>query len=193
MTPASNSYTLPKISDGAACIDDTWTATLQMRRVARAQHTAIWTGSEMIVWGGLPRHLKYRRQIQSRAPILGQSPARRVRPEARSGQTAVWTGTEMIVWGGYGFSGSFEHGRQIRSRTWIVGQLPTQRMRLLARNSHVAVWTGSEMIIWGGLGGSDYLNTGGRYNPTTNSWLATTSLTRPSSDSGTPRCGLAAK
>ena len=36
---------------------------------------------------------------------------------------------------------------------------------------HTAVWTGSEMIVWGGLGAGGQLNTGGRYNPSTDSWL----------------------
>ena len=47
----AGSYTLPKISEGGGCIDDTWTATAGAP-AARAYHTAIWTGSEMIVWGG---------------------------------------------------------------------------------------------------------------------------------------------
>jgi hypothetical protein len=36
-----------------------------------------------------------------------------------------------------------------------------------------AVWTGTEMIVWGGWDGITDLNTGGRYNPTTNTWLGT--------------------
>ena len=36
---------------------------------------------------------------------------------------------------------------------------------------HTAVWTGSEMIVWGGTG-ANYFNTGGRYNPNTDSWTA---------------------
>ena len=44
-------YTLPEIAD--ACTDDTWTATTTANApVARYRHTAVWTGSEMIVWGG---------------------------------------------------------------------------------------------------------------------------------------------
>src|SRR6476660_899142 len=50
---AGTSYTLPRISDGAACSDDTWTATSTTNAPsARAGHTAVWTGTEMIVWGG---------------------------------------------------------------------------------------------------------------------------------------------
>ena len=47
------SFTLPTISDGAACSDDTWTATSTNNAPSnRPGHTAVWTGSEMIVWGG---------------------------------------------------------------------------------------------------------------------------------------------
>ena len=35
------------------------------------------------------------------------------------------------------------------------------------------------MIVWGGLGNSGYLNTGGRYNPGTNSWTATSTTNAP--------------
>jgi len=47
----SRNYTLPNIAEGG-CIEDTWTATAGAPS-ARSNHTAVWTGSEMIVWGGL--------------------------------------------------------------------------------------------------------------------------------------------
>jgi Galactose oxidase, central domain len=34
------------------------------------------------------------------------------------------------------------------------------------------------MIVWGGSNGS-YLNTGGRYDPSTNSWTATSTTNAP--------------
>jgi len=46
------SYALPKITEGG-CIDDSWTATAGAPS-GRGGHTAVWTGSEMIVWGGYP-------------------------------------------------------------------------------------------------------------------------------------------
>jgi hypothetical protein len=51
---ASASYSLPAISDRpGGCIDETWTAISTTNApAARASHTAVWTGSEMIVWGG---------------------------------------------------------------------------------------------------------------------------------------------
>jgi hypothetical protein len=46
--------TFGNIFEGAAtCSDDTWTPTSTTNApTARYQHTAVWTGSEMIVWGG---------------------------------------------------------------------------------------------------------------------------------------------
>ena len=53
-------------------------------------------------------------------------------------------------------------------------------MRPIAADYHTAVWTGSEMIVWGGSGISGVLNTGGRYNPSTDSWTATSTTNAPS-------------
>ena len=50
---ASARFTLPTIPHGVECVDDTWTATSTTNApTGRDQHTAVWTGSEMIVWGG---------------------------------------------------------------------------------------------------------------------------------------------
>src|SRR5437773_8764025 len=54
MAAVSTNYTLPMISSpSGGCTDDTWTPTrLTNAPAARPGHTAVWTGSEMIVWGG---------------------------------------------------------------------------------------------------------------------------------------------
>lgn len=43
----------------------------------------------------------------------------------------------------------------------------------MAREQHTAVWTGTRMIIWGGTNGTQYFNSGGVYDPATDSWSAT--------------------
>ena len=56
-----------------------------------------------------------------------------------------------------------------------------------SRSNHTAVWTGTEMLVWGGrtVVSSDRSNTGGRYNPATDSWsLISTMLGVPSSREG---------
>ena len=51
MAVASANYTLPSIFDvETACVDD-WVATPRSLGT-RSLHTAVWTGSEMIIWGG---------------------------------------------------------------------------------------------------------------------------------------------
>jgi hypothetical protein len=48
------------------------------------------------------------------------------------------------------------------------------------RELHTAVWTGIEMIVLGGNSIVAWLNTGGRYNPSTDFWTATTTTNAPS-------------
>ena len=64
-----------------------------------------------------------------------------------------------------------------------------------ARDVHTAVWTGSEMIVWGGVQQRRPLTSehGGRYNPATDSWMATSSSTRLPAETFTARCGPAAR
>jgi N-acetylneuraminic acid mutarotase len=51
------------------------------------------------------------------------------------------------------------------------------------RGTHTTVWTGSEMIVWGEAYQDPFsfvlLNTDGRYNPSTDSWTATSSNNAP--------------
>ena len=49
------------------------------------------------------------------------------------------------------------------------------------------------MIVWGGFGYGDILNTGGRYNPTDDSWTATRQPMRPVREAITLSFGLAVK
>src|SRR5438093_405990 len=100
----SANYALPVIaSPSVGCTDDTWTATSTTNApAARENHTAVWTGSEMIVWGGegsggfLNTGGRYNPGTDSWTATSTTSA-----PAARTPQTAVWPGREMIVWGGH--------------------------------------------------------------------------------------------
>src|SRR5262249_57906174 len=48
-----------------------------------------------------------------------------------------------------------------------------------ARETHRVVWTGREMVGWGGADCRGEKNTGGRYNPGTDSWTATSTTDGP--------------
>jgi hypothetical protein len=61
------------------------------------------------------------------------------------------------------------------------------------RVEHTAVWTGSEMIVWGGARLNSRVNTGGRYDPVTDSWTKTSNTNALLPESFTRQCGLVAK
>ncbi|HEU5181897.1 MAG TPA: hypothetical protein VFW45_14000, partial [Candidatus Polarisedimenticolia bacterium] len=52
----------------------------------------------------------------------------------------------------------------------------------LPRSNHAAVWTGSLMLVWGGKGDRDpfLFNTGGRYDPATDTWSSMSTNGAPS-------------
>ena len=81
---------------------DSWETTSIVPNTPGAvkEHTAIWTGNEMIVWGGgLPATYIGGRYNPSVDQWLQTSIGPGV-PEPRFAHTAVWTGIKMIVWGG---------------------------------------------------------------------------------------------
>ncbi len=168
-------YTLPKISDGdTPCVDDTWTATnITNAPTRRLSHTAVWTGSEMIIWGGFDNHDyfgtggRYNPTTDSWAATSTINA-----PAGRAFHTAVWTGTEMMVWGGGILNTDFDTGGRYNPGTDSWEATSTTNAPD-PRSYHTAVWTGSEMIVWGGRDGTSYFDTGGRYNPSTDTWIAT--------------------
>jgi N-acetylneuraminic acid mutarotase len=180
MTVPPASYTLPKLSDGGSCNENTWTVTAAPPE-ARDFHTAVWTGSEMIIWGGEANNSLLNSggrydpatDTWTFTNIAGA-------PSSRSHHTAVWTGTEIIVWGGRDNSFSVVNtgGRyNPGTNTWTTTSTTNAPT---GRDLHSAVWTGSQMIVWGGVDDSfNDVNTGGRYNPGTNSWTATTTSNAP--------------
>jgi N-acetylneuraminic acid mutarotase len=184
---ATANYTLPAISHGASgCTDDTWTATsITNAPYARDYHTTIWTGSEMIVWGGTDNNLNYLNTGGRYNPSTDTwtTTSTADAPAARYIHTAVWTGTEMIVWGGYDASGPLNTGGRYNpsTDTWTA----TSTMGApVSRAYHTAAWSGGEMIVWGGNDKSNHFNTGGRYNPSTDTWTATSTTSAPSARSG---------
>jgi N-acetylneuraminic acid mutarotase len=181
MAAVNAKYTLPAISSpSGVCIDDTWTPTsITFVPGARAGHTAVWTGSEMIVWGGYDLNHSFNtggRYNPSTDTWTATSTINA--PSARSGHTAVWTGSEMVIWGGTNGVAFFNTGGRYNpsADSWTATGTTNAPA---GRWGHTAVWTGSEMIVWGGIGNGMLLNTGGRYDPSTDSWTATSTTNAP--------------
>jgi N-acetylneuraminic acid mutarotase len=192
MAAVTADYTLPvigrlsgKSKPSGTCTDDMWTPTNSTNAPdGRYQHTAVWTGSEMIVWGGtnfirdFDTGGRYNPSTDSWTATSTHG-----QPAGRAVHTAVWTGSEMIVWGGCGYLGcgygpSMNAGGRYNpsSDSWTASSLTNAPS---ARGYHTAVWTGSQMIVWGGWNGISDLNTGGKYDPSTDSWTATSTTNAP--------------
>jgi N-acetylneuraminic acid mutarotase len=165
---------------------DSWTATSTTNAPeARYYHTSVWTGSEMIVWGGtdsIPNHT-YLHTGGRYNPKTDSWTATSVPNDVlgRAGHTGVWTGSEMIVWGGADetFNDTNTGGRyDPSSDSWMTTSTVTAPS---AREQHTAVWTGSEMIVWAGIFCCPLIdfNDGGRYNPGTDSWVPTSTTNAP--------------
>lgn len=180
---------IAQAASASTCVEDTWdNGVLDDLPAPRWSHKAVWTGSVMIVWGGdrsapLNTGGRYDPATDSWAPTsVANAPA------ARSGHTAIWTGSRMIVWGGQTGSTYHNTGAQYDpiTDTWT----PTSTTNAPAgRWLHTGVWTGSHMIVWGGsfeeqIDKFVYLNTGGRYDPATNTWTPLSTTTAPSGRHG---------
>jgi N-acetylneuraminic acid mutarotase len=162
---------------------DQWAATAALGAPSgRSDHTAVWTGARMIVWGGCNSGAGCQNDGASYDPNGSGTwtplPAIN-RPEARGRHTAVWTGNQMIVWGGSNTSGAKLNtgGRYDVVAGWSATTLTNAPG---GRQDHTAIWNGAIMIVWGGLGTSgNALNDGGRYDPVADAWSATTLVNAP--------------
>ena len=162
---------------------NTWAATSTTGAPSKRQnHTAVWTGSKMIVWGGFPDGVGgfYANTGGLYDPATDSWTAMSTTgaPSGRYYHTAVWTGSKMIVWGGSGSSGYANTGGVYDPATDSWTAMSTTGAPS-ARQYHTAVWTGTRMIVWGGYGASGYANTGGVYDPATNTWAAITTTAAP--------------
>jgi N-acetylneuraminic acid mutarotase len=160
----------------------------------RAYHASVWTGTEMIVWGGRvttqSTYSKTGGRYDPQSDTWTATRADSTAPSERWRHTMVWTGTEAIVWGGAGPPNDCAQPKRWNNGghynpetdTWTSTTGPSVSPPLQGRTDHSAVWTGSEMIVWGGetldtsgclIVEQVYLRTGARYNPATKQWVAT--------------------
>ena len=151
----------------------------------RQHHTAVWTGSEMFVWGGgesgtfLNTGGRYHFATDTWQPIPTSGA-----PSGRWLHGAVWTGTEMLIWGGrdnfFPSAGNKGDGGRYNPTSNSWRSISAERAPS-PRSQSATIWTGSEMIIWGGVAdGTITLNTGARYNPATDTWTTITTNGAPS-------------
>ena len=177
---ATGSRFTPSISGGS------WSATVATLAsgvpAARMGHVAVWTGSKMIIWGGI----NLAGLLNDGAmydPVLNQWTAINLpdAPEVRMNATAVWATDRMVVWGGMGEAGELNSGGQLIFSNGVPNrwQATTNSNAPYPRIGHTATWTGSKMIIWGGQSGSIPLGDGAVYSTTADQWTTVSSTNAP--------------
>jgi N-acetylneuraminic acid mutarotase len=182
---------------------DTWRSMNTNWVAGRSEHAAVWTGTEMLVWGGkgvdmtngIPRPAfrsggaRYNPRTDTWQPI-----ATRGMPEARMGAVTVWGNGEFRVWGGASLAPTTTYRLvpSLANDGWSY-RPDTDAWRPIAgepsgRTGHSVVWTGREFILWGGIGPqrvtdsatSGFLNSGARYSPAARRWYPISPLNAPS-------------
>lgn len=153
---------------------------------ARYAHTAVWTGSKMIVWGGnvsgMPAVTNTGAAYDPATDTWTPTSMTNA-PAARFSHVAAWTGSKMLVWGGFGASSLEAAGGIYDPATDSWTAMSTTNQPTL-RTQATAVWTGKKLVVWGGISGSNPVGNGGMYDPATDTWEAVNQAGSPS-----PRVG----
>jgi len=129
---------------------NTWTATdTSSAPTARERHTALWTNSEMMVWGGSASGTdvntggRYNPTTDSWTGTTATNA-----PAARKDHTAVWANSEMIVWGGLGTGNLLDTGGRYCAQSGAPTPTPTPRVTPRPRPTPRARPTQDRMITY---------------------------------------------
>jgi hypothetical protein len=142
--------------------------------VGRDGPAAVWTGRQLLVWGGHGRIPNQGlRPLADGAAYDPVSDRWQPIPSAPAGvrgtsTAAVWTGSRMLVWAGNAPDGpAVGASYDPAQRSWRrIAPSP-----IGPRESFSAVWTGEELVVFGGSSG-DGLPTpaGAAYRPASDRW-----------------------
>jgi hypothetical protein len=184
--------------------EDTWRAvTNEGAPSSRALAGAVWTGDEMIVWGGAgcstpdcwgTRHslsdgARYRPADDIWTPMSNDL-------DDRLGHAMVWTGAEVLVWGGFWFVEGVGPGAGgwnpdtygVRGDGARYDPATDVWTPLAAAGAPEArwpygLWTGDALLLWGGWAPTRYyeppVQGGARYDSTTDAWAPIASDNEP--------------
>jgi hypothetical protein len=149
-----------------ACLaNDTWNnQSLDDFPEGRLDPAAVWTGTEMIVWGGTIRSGARYDPLLDHWTILPRTGA----PTATG--PAVWTGTEMVVWvaGPDEVPGRYSPVTDAWQPVSLAGA-PTADFK------PTAAWVGNRVVVW-----DAFAQQGGRYDPATDTWAPVSTVGAPS-------------
>jgi hypothetical protein len=153
--------------------------------LGRDYHVAVWTGKEMLVFGGWDggSWLKSGARYNPKTDTWTALPPAPV-PDVFAWPRGAWTGSEWLVWPGGTNGGSSGFRFDPDANTWR----PMSAVGAPVGNHDASVvWTGKALIVWGGYkllyytddGDSCTSARGAMYDPATDHW-------RPMTETGAP-------
>ena len=155
----------------------------------RSRPVGIWTGQQLLVWGGIGQSGNSLGSGGLFDPVAnGWTPIASSQViGSRFGHSIIWTGQRGVVWGGLGANGAVNSGAQYNPVLHIWSTSTTTQGAPTARLDHTAVWNGQYMVVWGGQDGKgSYFNDTALYDPVADSWT-----TGANASAGTPPQGAA--
>ncbi len=138
----------------------------------RYEHSAVWTGDELIIWGGrnggtyLGDGASYDPSVGVWSTIASAGIAGRV------DHAAVWCDNTMVIWGGSAPGNTYYNTGSVYipgSNTWVA----MSTSPLTARSNMVAVCYNNLVYFWGGMvdtGSTVYFGDGAVFDPSSNTW-----------------------
>jgi hypothetical protein len=157
-----------------------WTPIAPAPDAARILGARVWTGTEVLFWGGADPGEQTNGVAYDPATDSWRTlPPAPIAPD-RSDPAYAWTGSEFIVWGGALHSsigvqrdGAASGGAAFdpQANTWRT--LPDAP--IAPRSDAAFGWTGREFVVWGGVAGTEsdgprMFNDGAAYDPSSNQW-----------------------
>ena len=156
-----------------------WQSLPEAPIVGRLAPSAVWTGTEMIIWGGTARSGKIERGYEGAAYNPTTRTWRTISPSppgVQGGAAVVWTGDEMVVWASNSPDGPVG-GAVYDPATDSWRRLPAGPLG--KREGYASAWTGKELIVVGGsLGDTLAKPVAAALDPGTGSWRLLPALNR---------------
>jgi hypothetical protein len=143
----------------------TWSTAPSPPLTPRYGSTTVWTGTELLVWGGVDNQngntafndgAAYNPQARTWTPM----PPSPLSP--RLNAFAVWTGSQALFWGG-NHSAPLIDGATYNPATRGWAMMPPSPLRADPQISDAVVWTGTEMVVVEGQQAA-------AYDPADRSW-----------------------
>ncbi|TMK91116.1 MAG: hypothetical protein E6G42_08835 [Actinobacteria bacterium] len=135
----------------------------------RSGSVRVWTGQELLVWGGYEPDGTFR--ADGAAYDVGLRRWRALPPaplRGRADSGGVWTGRELLVWGGWAGHRAFADGAAYDPLSHRWRRLP--HAPLGARIPAAWVWTGAELVVWGDASRLRAARDGAAYDPRLDRW-----------------------